>query len=61
MQLTMVYGNMAMGNPREFVFKKLNQGRDFGINNNPIFVHCHFEKLLRNHGEKLAKGIGISH
>jgi len=36
----------------------LHQGRDFDIDNDPLFVH-HFEKLSRNHREKLPKETGI--
>jgi len=56
MHLSMVcsWRGAGAGNPREFVLKLLHQGRDFGIDNDPLFVR-HFETLSINHWEKLPK------
>jgi len=44
-------GGGGTGNPREFVFKMLHQGRDFGIDNDPLFVR-QFKKNYREIIEK---------
>jgi len=49
MHLSMVCPRMGVDwVPQESVFKMLHQGRDFCIDNNPLFV-LHFEKLSRTH------------
>jgi len=46
------------GHPWKFVFKMLHQGRNFGIDNNPLFV-CHFVKIIEKSLRKASKRDGI--